>query len=59
MIIPFNYGNCINNLIISIVIEVSLGEYGDHYEKLVNYIENGKSKEWLNNSSQEYLVKGW
>jgi len=41
-----------------IVIEISLGEYGDHAEKLVKYIKNGKSSEWLKNTSQKDLVKG-
>lgn len=38
-----------------IVIEISLGEYGEHAEKLVNYINNGKSTEWLKTTKQE----GW
>jgi len=42
-----------------IVIEISLGEYGDQTEKLVKYIDNGKSKEWLKNTSPIHLVKGW
>lgn len=41
------------------VIEISLGEYGDHVEKLVKYISNGKSIEWLKNTKMEGLVKGW
>lgn len=40
------------------VIEISLGEYGDHAEKLVKYIDNGKSIEWLKNIKKEDLVKG-
>jgi len=40
------------------VIEISLGEYGDHTEKLVQYINNGKSTEWLKNTSQKHLAKG-
>jgi len=44
---------------VSIVIEISLGEYGDQAEKLVKYINNGKSIEWLKNTCQKHLVKGW
>lgn len=29
-----------------LVIEVTSGEYGDHNETLVKYIDNGKSNEW-------------
>lgn len=29
-----------------VVIEVSSGEYGDHNETLVKYIDNGKSNQW-------------
>jgi len=43
---------------VSIVIEISLGEYGDQAEKLVKYIDNGKSTEWLKNTCQKHLVKG-
>ncbi|CAH1710926.1 unnamed protein product [Aphis gossypii] len=39
------------------IIEISLGEYGDHAEKLVKYIKNGKSSEWLKNTGQKDLVK--
>ncbi|XP_025421667.1 ATP-binding cassette sub-family G member 4-like [Sipha flava] len=39
------------------IIEISLGEYGDHVEKLVKYINNGKSIEWLKNTKMEVLVK--
>ncbi|XP_026811601.1 ATP-binding cassette sub-family G member 4-like isoform X1 [Rhopalosiphum maidis] len=39
------------------IIEISLGEYGDHAEKLVQYINNGKSTEWLKNTSQKHLAK--
>lgn len=39
------------------IIEISLGEYGDHAEKLVKYINNGKSTEWLKNTNQKDLVK--
>lgn len=41
-----------------IVIEVSLGEYGDQAEKLVKYINNGKSTEWFKSTIQENLVSG-
>jgi len=44
---------------VPIVIEISLGEYGNQAEKLINYIENGKSTEWLKNTCQKDLVKGW
>lgn len=36
-----------------IVIEISLGVYGDHADKLVNCINNGKSMEWLKITKQE------
>ncbi|XP_060876921.1 ATP-binding cassette subfamily G member 4-like [Metopolophium dirhodum] len=39
------------------IIEISLGEYGDQAEKLVKYIDNGKSTEWLKNTCQKHLVK--
>lgn len=29
-----------------VVIEVSSGEYGDHNDTLVKYIDNGKSNDW-------------
>jgi len=29
-----------------VVIEVTSGEYGDHNETLVKYIDNGKSNDW-------------
>lgn len=45
-------------MMIFLVIEISLGEYGDHAEKLVKYIDNGKSIEWLKNTVNEDLVKG-
>ncbi|XP_060838729.1 ATP-binding cassette subfamily G member 4-like isoform X1 [Rhopalosiphum padi] len=35
------------------VIEVSSGEYGDHNETLVKYINNGKSNDWNNAKSIE------
>ncbi|XP_025421645.1 ATP-binding cassette sub-family G member 4-like isoform X3 [Sipha flava] len=34
------------------VIEVSSGEYGDHNEELVKYIDNGKSNDW---SKDKYI----
>lgn len=42
-----------------IVIEVTSGEYGDHNEVLVEYIDNGKSIEWSKDKcsqNSEYLV---
>ncbi|XP_025203167.1 ATP-binding cassette sub-family G member 4-like isoform X2 [Melanaphis sacchari] len=39
------------------IIEVSLEECGDQAKQLVEYIKNGKSSEWLKNTSQENLVK--
>ncbi|XP_015376615.1 PREDICTED: ATP-binding cassette sub-family G member 4-like isoform X2 [Diuraphis noxia] len=39
------------------IIEISLGEYGDQTEKLVKYIDNGKSTEWLKNTYQKNLIK--
>lgn len=41
-----------------IVIEISLGEYGDHADRLIKYINNGKSTEWLKNTTQEHLAMG-
>lgn len=35
-----------------LVIEVSCGEYGDHNETLVKYIDNGKSNKW---SKEKYI----
>jgi len=46
--------------LIFIVIEISLGEYGDNADKLVKYIDNGKSTEWLKNTSQKHKSAiGW
>ncbi|XP_022181268.1 ATP-binding cassette sub-family G member 4-like isoform X2 [Myzus persicae] len=39
------------------IIEISLGEYGNQAEKLVKYIKNGKSTEWLKNTCSKHLVK--
>lgn len=41
---------------IFIVIELSLGEYGNHTQNLIDYITNGKSTEWL--KYQEHLITG-
>lgn len=38
------------------VIEISLGEYGDHADRLVKYIDNGKSMEWIKITSKEHEV---
>lgn len=43
---------------VSVVIEISLGEYGDHVDRLVKYINNGKSTEWLTNSQEHNLAIG-
>jgi len=59
VIIPYHRINIINYLIF-IVIEISLGEYGDNADKLVKYIDNGKSTEWLKNTSQKHKSAiGW
>lgn len=55
-----NRYNClINKLIIFTVIEISLGEYGDQADRLVKYIDNGKSTEWLKYTKQQYANLGW